>query len=106
MPSLDKKRIIWGLVLAPCIVLFILFASVSIFKVFILLVSAVCLSEFMRLVLPKHPSSSPLLGVLLGTLFSGVVLFSDTTTGFWAASLTLILMITFAYYLFCRHDLS
>lgn len=106
LASLDKKRILWGLLLAPCVVVFVLFAPVKIFKFFVLLVSAVCLNEFMRLALPKHPSSSPKLGIFLGTFFSGIVLFADQTTLFWAAGLTLILIITFSYYLFCRHDLS
>ncbi len=106
MASFDKKRILWGLMLAPCVILFVFFAPVNIFKGLILLVSAVCLNEFMNLALPKHPSSSPKLGILLGTFFSGIVLFADKTTLFWGASLALILMITFCYYLFCRHDLS
>src|SRR5262245_18277800 len=103
---MDRKRILWGLGLAPLVVLFILYAPVPVFKLVIVAVSALCLREFMTLALPVPPSSSPWLGVGLGLSLSGVLLFARDGSELWMGSLALILVVTFAYYLFSVHELS
>src|SRR4029453_9533668 len=103
---MDRKRILWGLGLAPLVVLFILYAPVPLFKLIIIAVAALCLREFMTIALPAHPSSSPWLGVGLGIFFSGVLLFAEEGSQLWMGSLALILFITFAYYLFIPHELT
>ncbi|MBL7684717.1 MAG: hypothetical protein JNK65_01615, partial [Deltaproteobacteria bacterium] len=62
----EKKRFISGFILAVLVVLFVLYAPISWFKLVMALVIAACLNEFMTIALPKHPSSSPKLGVVLG----------------------------------------
>src|SRR4029453_10702993 len=103
---MDRKRILWGLGLAPLVVLFILYAPVPLFKLIIIAVAALCLREFMTIALPAHPSSSPWLGVGLGIFLSGVLLFAEEGSQLWMGSLALILFITFAYYLFIPHELT
>ncbi|MFO1518484.1 MAG: phosphatidate cytidylyltransferase [bacterium] len=103
---MDSKRIVWGLLLAPLVVLFVLYAPLPFFKAVILLVGGICLKEFMTIALPKHPSSVPYLGVVLGMFFSGVLLFAERGSNLWIGSLALVLVVTFVYYLFCEHDLS
>src|SRR4030095_4540435 len=102
---MDQKRILWGLGLAPLVVLFILYAPVPVFKLLIIAVGALCLREFMTIALPVHPSSSPWLGVILGLFLSVVLLFAQGGSHLWMGSLALILVVTFAYYLFISHDL-
>jgi len=75
------------------------------FKILIAAVSSACLIEFMGIALPKHPSSAPRLGVVLGTLFSLMILFVRDPE-LWVTGLSVILIITFAYYLFADHDLN
>jgi phosphatidate cytidylyltransferase len=104
--ALDKKRILWGITLAPFVVLFIIFAPIVLFKLLVLGIAALCLKEFMMIALPKHPSSAPHLGILLGVFFSGVMLFASRGSLLWIGSLTLILFVTFIYYLISADDLS
>lgn len=104
MAALEKKKIYWGLALAPVVVLFVFFAPLWMFKLLIVAVSSACLIEFMTIALPKHPSSSIRLGVILGTLFSIMILFVRDP-GLWTTGLAALLIITFSYYLFVDHDL-
>mgnify|MGYP003693595175 CR=1 FL=1 len=78
----------------------------SIFKLVIVAVVGLCLKEFMNMPLPKHPTSAPNLGIVLGIFFSGVLLFAKGGSQLWIGSLSLIVVVTFVYYLFSDHDLS
>ncbi len=106
MKTWDHKKILWGILMAVLTVLFVLYAPPFIFKLAMIPVVGICLKELMEMSLPKHPSSSPLLGVGLGCLLSVVILFSKTGYELWVACLALIIIVTFAYYLFCDHDLT
>jgi len=103
---MDKKRILWGVLLAILVVLFVLFAPLALFKLLIIAVVGLCLREFMNIALPKHPTSAPSLGVILGLFLSGVLLFAEGGSELWIGSLALIVIVTFVYYLFAEHDLS
>ncbi len=105
MVALEKKKIYWGMGLAPLVVLFVFFAPLWMFKILITLVSAASLFEFMGIALPKHPSSAPRLGVALGTLFTIMILFVRDPE-LWTTGLAALLIITFAYYLFINHELN
>lgn len=105
MTAIDLKKIYWGIGLAILVILFVFFAPLWMFKILIASVSAACLIEFMNIALPKHPSSAPRLGVVLGTLFSIMILFVRDPE-LWMTGMTVILMITFGYYLFVKHELS
>jgi phosphatidate cytidylyltransferase len=104
--AIDRKRILWGIALALGVVLLVLYAPVTLYKLVIIAIGGLCLREFMMIALPRHPSSSPVLGVILGVFLSGVLLFAQGGSHLWIGSLTLILFVTFAYYLFCQHDLD
>lgn len=105
LASIDAKKIYWGIGLAVLVILFVFFAPLWAFKTLIVLVSGACLMEFMNIALPKHPSSAPKLGVFLGVLFSVMILFVRDPE-LWTTGLAAILFITFAYYLFTRHELT
>jgi len=103
---LEKSRIISGILLALFCIFFIIYAPLWLFKAFILGVAGLCLKEFMGLALPKLPSSAPLLGILSGLFFSGVMLFADKGSELWMGSLALILVVIFGYYLVVHEDLN
>lgn len=102
---MDQKKIYWGAGLAVAVTLFVFFAPLWMFKTLIVLVSGACLAEFMLIALPKDPTSAPRLGVVLGTLFSVMILFINDTQ-LWIGGMTLLLMTTFSYYLFSKHSLD
>lgn len=105
LTSIDAKKIYWGIGLAVLVILFVFYAPLWAFKTLIAVVSGACLIEFMNIALPKHPSSAPRLGVVLGTLFSVMILFVRDPE-LWTTGLAAILFITFAYYLFTQHELD
>ncbi|MBF0492692.1 MAG: phosphatidate cytidylyltransferase [Deltaproteobacteria bacterium] len=104
--NIDKKRIYWGLGLAVFAVLFVFYAPLALFKSFVIVVVALCLKEYMSIALPHHPSSSPQLGVVLGTILSAVILFAKGGSDLWIASLTLLVVTTFVFYLFRKHEMG
>ncbi len=106
MKKWDNKKIAWGLGLALFVVLFVIYVPLIFYKILILAVGSICLREFMMLVLPRHPSSCPYLGVGLGTIFLGILLFATSDPHFWLGGLCLILFVTFSYYLFREHQLD
>ncbi len=86
--------------------LFVFYAPLALFKSFVIIIVALCLNEYMPIALPKHPSSSPKLGIILGTLLSAVILFAKGGSDLWIASLTLLVVTTFIFYLFSKHELN
>ncbi len=102
---IDTKKILWGILLAIAVILYVLYAPVFFFKLLIITVVAFSLKEFMALALPRHPSSSPRLGIFLGVFLSAVLLFARQGSELWMGSLALISIITFVYYLFADQDL-
>ena len=92
--------------MAILVVGIIFFAPIPVFKLVIVAVVGLCLIEFMSIALPKHPTSAPHLGVFLGVFLSGVLLFAKGGSELWIGSLSLIVIVTFVFYLFSDHDLS
>lgn len=85
-------------------VLFVYFAPTVLFKAVVVVLVALALNEFMRIALPIHESSSPILGITLGTVLSAVILYAPGGSDWWIAGLTLVVMVTFVYYLFSPHE--
>ncbi len=87
------KRWISGLILAPCLILFILFASPLLFLLFILFVTFLGLKEYYALTLPELLPHKKMLGISLSLLLPILLSLEDSK---WVApGVTLILILVF-----------
>ncbi len=91
--------------MAILVVLGILYLPVAAVKMVIAGIAAVVIHEFARMALPRHPSSSPALAIVLGTGLTVALMFKPQFATLMVA-LPTVLMITFLFYLFKRHSLE
>ncbi len=98
------KRWISGLILAPCLILFILFAPRLLFLVFILGVTLLGLKEYYALALPELLPHKKMLGIFLSLLLPIFLYWKDS--GGFAAGVTLILIFLFVLALGEQRDFS
>jgi len=96
------KRWISGLILAPCLILFILFAPPLLFLMFILGVTLLGLKEYYALALPELLPHKKMLGISLSLLLP-IFLYWKDSSGF-AAGVTLILILLFVLALSEQRD--
>jgi phosphatidate cytidylyltransferase len=98
------KRWISGLVMAPCLILFVLFAPSWLFLLLILFLIYLGLNEYYALAIPTMAFSTRMVGILLGLLFPLFLTAKDSKT--FLAGMTGILMLLFFLALFEQRDFS
>jgi CDP-diglyceride synthetase len=99
-------RILTGILLAVGVSVGIVFLSPNALKAVIAGLAAICLFEFARMALPKHPSSSPALLIVSGIALALAVMFGYGKPAVLLLALPLIVMSTFVFYLFRQHSLE
>jgi phosphatidate cytidylyltransferase len=87
------KRWISGLVMAPCLILFVLFAPSWLFLLLILFLIYLGLNEYYALAIPTMAFSTRMVGILLGLLFPLFLTAKDSRT--FLAGMTGILMVVY-----------
>lgn len=99
-------RIVTGILLAIGVSVGIIYLPPAGLKVAIAGLAAICLFEFARLALPKHPTSSPLWLILNGTLLALVFMFGYHHPTTLMVAIPTVLMLNFLFYLFRAHSLD
>ncbi len=98
------KRWISGLILAPCLILLILFAPPLLFLLFILGVSLLGLKEYYALALPELPTSKKMWGIFLSLLLP--IFLYPRDSAWFGAGVALILILLFILTLSEQRDFS
>ncbi len=99
-------RILTGVILAIIFGSLVLFLPPAPIKIVIALLSALGIHEFTRMALPKHPTSSVSLPLLLGTGLSLAIMFGYQHWQVLLVAIPLVVMILFVYYLIVDHSLE
>lgn len=92
--------------MAVLVILGILYLPATALKIVVAGIAALVIQECARMVLPRHPTSSMALAVLLGVALCLTVMFAPASSHVLLLALPLSLMITFVFYLFRRHSLD
>jgi len=99
-----KQRILTGVVALPLLILFIFYASISLFQIFICGVTLVALWEFYSMSLPAERSPERNLAVAGGAL-PGILLTLQVSF-WWQASLVFLVLFFATVFLFRYRDLN
>jgi phosphatidate cytidylyltransferase len=93
--------------MAVAVLLGILYLPAAALKVVVAGIAALGIHECARMILPRHPTSSPLFALLLGVALSCVVMFSPPPhSAALLVAVPIVLIGTFVFYLFRRHSLE
>ena len=96
------KRWLSGLILAPCLILFILYAPGWLFLLFILLLTLLGLREFYALSLPAMAKREKTAGMILGLLIPSALYSRDPRR--FIAAMAMILLVLFIWALFSKKE--
>lgn len=99
-------RILTGILLAIGVSVGILYLPPVALKLVISGLAAICIFEFARMALPKHPTSSPGLVIFLGTALAVAMMLGHGEPSTLIIAVPAVLMTTFVFYLFRQHSLD
>jgi phosphatidate cytidylyltransferase len=99
-------RVITGLILAALVILGVIYLPAMALKLVIAGLVAIATYEFARMALPRHPTSSPTLLIVLGTLTSLLVMFGERQFSTLIILFPSVLIVTFVFYLLRPHSLE
>ncbi|MDX1386657.1 MAG: phosphatidate cytidylyltransferase [bacterium] len=100
------KRLASGFIMGFAVLFGIIYLPAWVVKIVVVLLVGVSARECARMVMPKHPTSSMWLPVILAMAFSAIIQFLHSQDSFFMLGLGLIIILTFLYYLFLPHSLD